>query len=262
MCATCGCGDDAGVRVTMVGAGQHCNDQPPHEHSHAHPHEPDPGRTVLLGQQILAKNDHLAEHNRAWLAARDLVAVNLMSAPGSGKTTLLERTIRDLHAELALAVIEGDQETLVDAERIEATGCPVVQINTGAGCHLDADMTARGLRALDPRPGSVVIVENVGNLVCPALFDLGETSRVVIMSTTEGPDKPIKYPQMFVGAHLILINKVDLLPYLDVTLEQITTSVRSVNPTAELIAVSATRGQGMAQWYRWLKELGALPQPS
>lgn len=212
-------------------------------------------RIVVFEQRLLAKNDDRAGHNRAWLAERDLVAVNLMSAPGSGKTTLLERTIRDLQDELPLAVIEGDQESLVDAERIEASGGRVVQINTGSGCHLDADMTARGLRALDPSPGSVVIIENVGNLVCPALFDLGESGRVVIMSTTEGPDKPLKYPQMFSGADLVLINKVDLFPYLDVTLDQITGSVRSVNPTAKIIGLSATRGPGMPDWYAWLKNL-------
>ena len=209
----------------------------------------------MFEQRILAKNDDLAALNRAWLAERSLVAVNLMSAPGSGKTTLLERTIRDLRDELPLAVIEGDQETLVDAERIEASGGRVVQINTGSGCHLDADMTARGLRALDPARGSVVIIENVGNLVCPALFDLGETGRVVIMSTTEGPDKPLKYPHMFTDADLVLINKVDLLPYLDVSLEQITGSVRAVNPTAEIIGLSASQGQGMSDWYAWLRNL-------
>ena len=266
MCATCGCGDDAGVRVTTVGH-DHPHPHPhPHDHPHFHEHQDDhpyqddhhhqdDQRTIVFEQRILAKNDDLAAQNRRWLAAHDLVAVNLMSAPGSGKTTLLERTIRDLHESVPLAVIEGDQETLADAERIEAIGGRVVQINTGAGCHLDAGMTARGLRALAAPPGSVVIIENVGNLVCPALFDLGETRRVVIMSTTEGPDKPVKYPQMFIGADLILINKVDLLPYLDVTLEQLTRMLRRVNPQAEILAVSASRGGGMNHWYQWLEKL-------
>ncbi|MCW0213074.1 MAG: hydrogenase nickel incorporation protein HypB [Pseudonocardia sp.] len=252
MCATCGCGDGAGVRVTAVGR----DGTPVHPHPHPHHHDhddPDHAHTVVLEQRILAKNDRLAERNRRWLAARGCVVVNLMSAPGSGKTTLLERTIGE--AALPLAVIEGDQETLADARRIEATGCPVVQINTGAGCHLDADMTARGLHALDPRPGSVVVVENVGNLVCPALFDLGETRRVVIMSTTEGPDKPLKYPQMFLGADLVLVNKIDLLPHLDLRLEEIVENVRAVNPTADLLPLSAARGEGMTTWYGWLGRL-------
>ena len=254
MCATCGCGDDAGVRVTSVGHDRHTHDRPhTHTHDHDHTDDPDRARTDVLEQRILAKNGRLAEHNRTWLAARRCVLINLMSAPGSGKTTLLERTITE--AALPLCVIEGDQETLVDAQRIEAAGCPVVQINTGAGCHLDADMTARGLRALDPRPGSVVIVENVGNLVCPALFDLGETRRAVIVSTTEGPDKPLKYPQMFLGADLVLINKIDLLPHLDVTLEQIVTNVRAVAPAAELLPVSATSGEAVDRWYDWLGRL-------
>jgi len=210
---------------------------------------------ILLEQRILAKNDQRAQHNRSWLHARGVVAVNLMSAPGSGKTTLLERTIRDVGAELPLVVIEGDQETLFDARRIAATGCPVVQINTGAGCHLDADMVARGLRTVDPAAGSVVVIENVGNLVCPALFDLGETGSVVILSTTEGPDKPLKYPQMFIGADLVLINKIDLLPYLKLSLEEITEAIRRVNQRAVLIPVSATEGDGMMRWYGWLKDL-------
>jgi hydrogenase nickel incorporation protein HypB len=222
-------------------------------HSHAESDRQD--RQVLLEQQLLAKNDHLAAHNREWLATRQVTVINLMSAPGSGKTTLLERTVGDLGSELTLGVIEGDQETLVDAQRIKATGCPVVQINTGAGCHLDADMTARGLASLDPTPGSLVIIENVGNLVCPALFDLGESARAVIVSTTEGPDKPLKYPQMFIGAQVVVINKVDLLPYLDVTLDQLVASVRAVNPSARLIAISATRGDGLDEWYQWLFEL-------
>lgn len=269
MCATCGCGDDAGVRVTTVDGRfplpqnhpSHPDDAPDHDHEHGpghehgHGHGSDPGRTVVLEQQILAKNDHLAEHNRAWLAARDVVAVNLMSAPGSGKTTLLERTIAE--SGRGLGVIEGDQETLFDARRIEAAGCPVVQINTGAGCHLDADMTARGLRALDPPPGSTVLIENVGNLVCPALFDLGETARVVIVSTTEGPDKPLKYPQMFVGAALVLVTKIDLLPHLTVSLDEITDAIAAVNLRAPVLPVSSTRGDGMTAWYEWL---AALPR--
>ena len=199
MCADCGCGDEAGARLTVLS--EHAG----HEHEH-HSHS----RVVSVEQAVLAKNDHLAADNRAWLASRRITAVNLMSSPGSGKTTLLERTIRDLDGARSVSVIEGDQETLLDAERIRATGRPVVQINTGGGCHLDAEMLARGLRALDPQPASLLFIENVGNLVCPALFDLGEGARAVIISVTEGDDKPLKYPHMFAAADVVLVNKIDL----------------------------------------------------
>ena len=226
MCGTCGCGDDTRVNG----------------------HE---GRLVVLEQKVLARNDHVAEHNRTWLAARDIVAVNLMSSPGSGKTTLLERTIRELGG--AVSVVEGDQETEFDAERIRATGAPVVQVNTGAGCHLDADMLARALSSLDPAVGSVVFVENVGNLVCPALFDLGERHRVVVMSVTEGADKPLKYPHMFRVADVVLLNKTDLLPYVEFDTVRFADSVGQVNSRARVIPVSATRGDGIGDWYGWLR---------
>ena len=224
-----------------------------HEHEHDHDHEHGPGgRTIELQQKILAKNYRLAEENRAWLTARDILAVNLMSSPGSGKTTLLERTARDAGARLGLAVIEGDQETTLDASRIEAAGCAVAQINTGAGCHLDASMIASALRALDPRPGSVLVIENVGNLVCPALFDLGEAARVVLSSVTEGADKPIKYPQMFRGADLVLLTKVDLLPYVDFDTERHARDLKLISPQAQILPVSATAGEGLPAWYAWL----------
>lgn len=223
-----------------------------HGHGHGHGHAV-PDRTVLLEQRVLAHNDELADRNRAWLAERRILAVNLMSSPGSGKTTLLERTIRDLGAELGVSVIEGDQETVFDAERIRATGCRVVQINTGAGCHLDADMLASALRDLDPAEGSVVFVENVGNLVCPALFDLGEASRVVIMSVTEGADKPLKYPHMFRTADVVLLNKTDLLPYVDFDVAAFQTDVRRVRPDTEVIPLSATTGEGTHHWHTWLR---------
>ncbi|MEU6643956.1 hydrogenase nickel incorporation protein HypB [Saccharomonospora sp. NPDC046836] len=210
------------------------------------------GKTVVLEQQVLAKNDHLAGHNRTWLRERSILAVNLMSSPGSGKTTLLERAIADLRDDLPLGVIEGDQATPLDADRIRATGCPAVQLNTGAGCHLDAGMLAGALRELDPAPDSMVFVENVGNLVCPALFDLGEDHRAVVMSVTEGEDKPLKYPHMFRTADVVLLNKVDLLPYLDFDPGRFRTQLRQVNPAAEVLAVSATRGDGLAGWYTWL----------
>jgi hydrogenase nickel incorporation protein HypB len=210
---------------------------------------------VRLEQDLLAKNDARAEDNRRWLRDRGILAVNLMSSPGSGKTTLVERTVRELA--VAAAVVEGDQETELDALRIRATGAPVAQINTGSGCHLDAEMVHRGLEQLDPAPGSVLFIENVGNLVCPALFDLGERRRVVITSVTEGADKPLKYPHMFATADLVLLNKVDLVPYLDFEVDDFVETLRQVRPTVELMPLSATSGAGVLAWYSWLQhELG------
>jgi hydrogenase nickel incorporation protein HypB len=208
---------------------------------------------IELEQDVLAKNDLLAARNRDWFAEHGILALNLMSSPGAGKTTLLERTIRDVGGELGISVVEGDQETLLDARRIQATGCPAVQINTGSGCHLDADMLARGLRQLQPADRSVVLVENVGNLVCPALFDLGERAKVVIMSVTEGADKPLKYPHMFRACGLLLLNKVDLLPHVDFDVDRCVEWATQVNPGLEVLRVCATRGDGMDDWYSWLR---------
>jgi len=183
--------------------------------------------------------------------------LNLMSSPGAGKTTLLERTARALAGALDIAVIEGDQETALDASRISAAGCRVVQINTGSGCHLDAAMVARGLDELDPAPGSAVIIENVGNLVCPALFDLGEAHRVVLAAVTEGQDKPMKYPQMFRRAGLVLLTKVDLLPYLEFDTARYAADLARVNPAARLMHLSATTGDGMQTWLAWLTAAAA-----
>ena len=248
---------------------------PPHahdhlaDHDHAHRHEHDDGRTdphqhhhdeatlartVQLEQEILGKNRLLAERIRGWLQGREIFAVNLMSSPGSGKTTLLERSIRDLGQEVAVSVIEGDQETRLDSERIRGAGARVVQINTGTGCHLDARMLDRALQELSPTIGSLLFVENVGNLVCPALFDLGEGARVVIASTTEGEDKPLKYPHMFRAADVVLLNKVDLLPHLSFDVERFIAHLRQVNPRAKVFRISATRGDGLADWYRWLAD--------
>jgi hydrogenase nickel incorporation protein HypB len=275
MCAICGCGDAAEGRVTAVsgadGSGHvHGDDREAHVHfDHAHPahvhtagnHDArdhaagDGARTMLLEQQILAKNDSLAEVNRGWFQQHGVLAVNMMSSPGSGKTTLLERTIRDVGGELAVFVIEGDQETPLYAERIRAAGRPVVQVNTGAGCHLDADMVRQALAAMSPGPGSTVFIENVGNLVCPALFDLGEGQRVVVASVTEGADKPLKYPYMFRHAGLVVLNKVDLLPYVDFDVAAFTTAVRLVNPAVAVMTLSATTGEGLESWYERLRTL-------
>jgi hydrogenase nickel incorporation protein HypB len=224
------------------------------DHDHDMLHAPQHGTTVVLEREILSKNQQIAERNRGWLAERGIVALNLVSSPGSGKTTLLERTIGDLQGELAVNVIEGDQATTHDAERIRATGCRAVQINTGAGCHLDADMLARGLQQLDPPRGSLLMIENVGNLVCPALFDLGERAKVVILSVTEGEDKPLKYPHMFKAASAMLINKIDLLPYLRFDLERCIAYARQVNCEIRVLRVSAQTGAGMPEWYEWLRK--------
>ncbi|MCP2250471.1 hydrogenase nickel incorporation protein HypB [Lentzea aerocolonigenes] len=204
--------------------------------------------TIPLEQRVLARNDDLAHRNREWLAQRDVLAVNLMSSPGSGKTTLLERTIRDLGGDPVVSVVEGDQETSFDAERIRATGCRAVQVNTGAGCHLDAGVVAAALDDLAPPAHSVVFVENVGNLVCPALFDLGERHRVVVASVTEGENKPLKYPHMFAAADVVVLNKTDLLPHLDFDVDAFAGHLDRVNPRAALIRLSATGGTGFEVW--------------
>ena len=260
MCDTCGCDDGAGARYTRP-TGAPAGVPHPHDHAdlhghvHEHVQEPRPvgSQTVVLEQRVLARNDDLAAHNRRELADRGVVAINLMSSPGSGKTTLLERTIAELAPRRPIGVLEGDQETAVDAARITAAGAPVVQINTGAGCHLDAGMLRRGLADLDPPRGCLLFVENVGNLVCPALFDLGESGRVVVMSVPEGDDKPVKYPHMFRTADLVVINKIDLLPYVDFDTQRCAEQVRGLNPAAGILALSATRGDGMAAWFRWLE---------
>jgi len=253
MCATCGCGEDTTTTITVAG------DNHPHPHEHGHEHTHPHTETVSLEQKVLAKNDLIAEHNREWLAERAILALNVTSSPGAGKTTLLERTIRDLGGDCSVAVIEGDQETLLDAERIAATGARAVQVNTGAGCHLDADMVHRALHALDPEPQSLLFIENVGNLVCPALFDLGEHSKVVVISVTEGQDKPLKYPHMFAAAGLVLINKIDLVPYVNFDLETCFGFARSVNPGVEILPISATSGEGLEAWYDWIRtKIGIL----
>ena len=260
MCATCGCGA-TDVRVDGRPAADVHPHEPPQEHPHEHPHEhAHPGGhvherlsgVVEIETALLAKNDHLAGHNRAWLAERRIATLNLMSSPGSGKTSLLCRTIAEVAPTRPVAVVEGDQETRIDAERIRATGAPVVQINTGSGCHLDAAMLARGLAELAPAPGSLVFVENVGNLVCPALFDLGERRKVVVISVTEGDDKPLKYPHMFAAADLVVVNKTDLLPYVDFDVDRCRADLRSLNPRAAVLALSARTGEGMPAWRKWL----------
>jgi hydrogenase nickel incorporation protein HypB len=283
MCGTCGCGESAKATVINLktgtvteiandhGADHHHDHSHAHDHGHSHSHGHDRhdrhhhhsadhshSHTVALGTAILQKNNELAGRNRSWFAGREILALNLVSSPGAGKTTLLERTIRERGASHAFFVIEGDQATVNDGKRIEAAGAPVVQINTGTGCHLEADMVARALDDLAPSFGSVVMIENVGNLVCPALFDLGENAKVAIISTTEGEDKALKYPHMFEASDAVIINKTDLLPYLQFDMELAVSNIRTVNPQAEILQLSASTGDGIDGWYRWIEDRAAV----
>ena len=240
MCDTCGCSQPAdAVTIRKPGDpephhhhhdhdhGHHHHHDHDHDHGHHHHHDHDHdhghshgNRTLEIAQDVLQQNNMLAQRNRGFFDAKKLLTLNLVSSPGSGKTSVLERTITDLKDEMPFYVIEGDQQTLNDADRIDATGAPVVQVNTGKGCHLDAEMIHKAVRQLDPAEGAVLMVENVGNLVCPALFDLGEEAKVVIISVTEGDDKPLKYPNMFAASTLCLINKVDLAPYVSFDMDK------------------------------------------
>jgi hydrogenase nickel incorporation protein HypB len=281
MCGHCGCGSEAKTTALDLQTREEIAMEPRahdhdhhhahehgHEHIHAngtrhsHPHRSDdaPGADLLtLQTRILAKNDAFAEKNRAWFRGREILALNLVSSPGSGKTTLLERTIKDLNDEFKLFVVEGDQATTRDGERIRAAGAAAVQINTGSGCHLEADMLGRALQHLKPRAGSIVMIENVGNLVCPALFDLGERCKVVIFSVTEGEDKPLKYPTMFSAAGIMILNKIDLLPYVEFDVARAIANAKQVNPDIDVLRLSGRTGEGCEAWYEWLrKEVDAL----
>ena len=251
MCATCGCDQPGMVKITNVRdvlfpATAH------HHHDHSHVHTQTRTK-VDLEQDILYKNNMVAERNREFFAAKDMIAFNLVSSPGSGKTSLLECTLGDLGKELDFYVIEGDQATTQDSERIAVYNVPVMQINTGKGCHLDATMVWDSLVELSPENRSVVFIENIGNLVCPSMFDLGENKRIVIISVTEGEDKPLKYPDMFAGSQLCIINKIDLLPYLKFDVPKLIDNAKRVNPQLEFIELSCSSGEGLDQWYAWLK---------
>jgi hydrogenase nickel incorporation protein HypB len=280
MCTVCGCGEGETRLEGQPDAHSHEHDHDHgHDHAHGHVHAHGleshshdghthdyglgaagghvPGlsqsRLVRIEQDILGKNNRYADANRRRFAEHAILALNLVSSPGSGKTSLLTRTLEDLEGDLPAVVIEGDQQTANDAERIRATGVRALQINTGKGCHLDAHMVGHALDALAPVDGSIVFIENVGNLVCPAAFDLGEAHKVVILSVTEGEDKPLKYPDMFHAADLMLLNKVDLLPYLQFDVDRCIGYARRVNPRIRVLQVSAQSGAGMTDWYRWLR---------
>jgi len=289
MCVTCGGSDTEQITVTNPATGDQMlmAHEQAHAHGHLHTHDTENsheprhhehphksensnnlsaitktahGQTIALEKEILGKNQMLAEINRSWLIERGILALNLVSSPGSGKTTLLERTLNDLKNEYEISVIEGDQETIHDAERIRATGCKAVQINTGTGCHLEADMLARGLESLNPASNSLLFIENVGNLVCPAMFDLGERAKVAILSVTEGEDKPLKYPNMFRASELMILNKIDLLPFVKFNVEKCIAYAKEVNPGIEILKVSAITGEGMQDWYHWLRKTALFVQ--
>jgi hydrogenase nickel incorporation protein HypB len=279
MCDTCGCGDTNELKIHDRQPFHDHNHDHIHDHDHNHNHDHDydhththnhdhshshdsvlftqshdhAGKKVInLNVDILSDNNRLAQLNRKSFEARNVLCLNLVSSPGSGKTSILEKTIKALIANRKIFVIEGDQQTLLDADRIEKSGAPAIQINTGSGCHLDARMVDSAFKKLEVEPGAILFIENVGNLVCPALFDLGEFKRVVVISVTEGEDKPLKYPYMFQSSHLCLINKSDLLPYVDFNTDKTIEYARSLNPNLEFIIVSAKTGEGMDLWFDWL----------
>ncbi len=251
MCRTCGCdGDDHHHDHEHDHARLHGHVHR-HEHPHSHSHPP---RRLALEADLLGKNDRLAQALRDRFAHDEIVTLNLIGAPGAGKTTLLEHTLRAL-PELSIAVIEGDQATDHDARRIAATGRRAVQVNTGAGCHLESTMIERGLGELGLARGSLLFVENVGNLVCPALFDLGERAKVVVVSVTEGEDKPLKYPHIYRAASAMVVTKVDLAPHVDADPQAIIANARKVNPNIAAFPVAVTRGLGLGEWCGWLRGL-------
>jgi hydrogenase nickel incorporation protein HypB len=254
MCATCGCGDsEAGIHPHIHDHGHgHSHGQDHHDDS-PHRHAAD-GRLVTIERDILAKNAEFAVGNRQLFADSGVFVLNLVSSPGSGKTTLLARTVQALREEFPVAVIGGDQQTARDAERIQAAGAPAVQINTGKGCHLDAHGVGHALGDLPLPEGGVLFIENVGNLVCPADFDLGETHKVVVLSVTEGEDKPLKYANMFAAARLMLLNKTDLLPHMDFDVEQCLDYARRVNPDLQILQLSARTGDGLEAWLDWVRQ--------
>jgi hydrogenase nickel incorporation protein HypB len=278
MCETCGCGKPGEFKVHDPSHSshhehnhdhdsEHSHDHEhdhwhdhdhPHDHDHNHNHDHDHDydkhqkRVIDLNIDVLSENNNLAKLNRRFFEGRKVLCLNLVSSPGSGKTAILEKTIVAMKDKKKLYVIEGDQQTQLDARRIEKAGAPAIQINTGSGCHLDARMVESALEKMDIDANAILFIENVGNLVCPAMFDLGENKRVVVISVTEGDDKPLKYPYMFQSSHLCIINKSDLLPWVDFDTNATIKYARSINPDLEFIVLSAKTGEGMNLWYEWI----------
>ena len=257
MCDTCGCSSDGGAVIYKPGDASyhvHVNNESHAHHEHvAGDHGESRGRQVLVEQDVLLQNNLLAERNRGFFEAKNVLAINFLSSPGSGKTTLLEKTIPLIKPEYPVSVIEGDQQTTRDAERIQALDVPVLQVNTGTGCHLDALMIHKAVREMNPADSSLLCIENVGNLVCPALFDLGEAMKVVVISVTEGDDKPLKYPTMFLEADLCILNKTDLLPYVPFDVAACRENALQVNRGLEWLELSSATGEGFDLWIQWLK---------
>ena len=276
MCDTCGCGEPGETRIYIPGKDDAEQDHHHHDHHHDHDHSHDHGhphdhdhphdhnhshhhddhnkgpRKINLETDILGTNNLLAERNRGYFEAMQNYVINMISSPGSGKTTLLERTISMMGDKSKFYVIEGDQQTSNDAERIAGAGAEAIQVNTGNGCHLDAEMIKRAIKKLEPEKGSIIIIENVGNLVCPSLFDLGENRRVVLLSVTEGDDKPLKYPTIFETADLCVINKTDLIDYVDFDIDKFKNNGMSVNHHLQFLELSAKSGKGLEAWFDWL----------
>ncbi|WP_151993765.1 hydrogenase nickel incorporation protein HypB [Buttiauxella massiliensis] len=282
MCSTCGCaegnlyieGDErnphsgfrsapfapaarATMQITGVKFAPTADEQGDLHYGHGAAGTHAPGMTqrrmLEIELNVLDKNNQLAVYNREQFAKQQQLVLNLVSSPGSGKTTLLTESLKRLHGNVPCAVIEGDQQTVNDAERIRATGTPAIQVNTGKGCHLDAQMIRDAMQRLPLERNGILFIENVGNLVCPASFDLGERHKVAVLSVTEGEDKPLKYPHMFAASSLMLLNKIDLLPYLQFDVEKCLDYARQVNPNIEILLVSATSGEGMDEWLNWLE---------
>jgi hydrogenase nickel incorporation protein HypB len=282
MCGVCGCGQDQGQVEDLHHPEAHDHSHAhshehfhthadgtthshphghAHEHEHPHPHAPVPAgaaRLLSVEQDLLARNDAVAARNRRDFQAARTLTLNLVSSPGSGKTALLVETLKRVGTKYPIAVIEGDQETTTDADRIRATGAPAIQINTGKGCHLDADLVRTAMARLGVPANGILFIENVGNLVCPAGFDLGEAHKVVIVSVTEGEDKPLKYSGMFAASALMVVTKCDLAPYVDLDMDRLIDNARRVNPTIGVLKLSAKSGDGMDRWIHWLDTALAL----